>query len=56
MLTILYGVGLFIIIVLALVTAIIIAKSFMVNSGDVTIGINGDADNAKKYWEKACFA
>jgi Na+-transporting NADH:ubiquinone oxidoreductase subunit F len=48
MLTILYGVGLFIIIVLALVTAIIIAKSFMVNSGDVTIGINGDADKAIK--------
>ncbi|MBQ4487997.1 MAG: NADH:ubiquinone reductase (Na(+)-transporting) subunit F [Ruminobacter sp.] len=46
--TILYGVGLFIIIVLALVTAIIIAKSFMVNSGDVTIGINGDADKAIK--------
>ena len=48
MLTILYGVGLFIIIVLALVTAIIIAKSFMVNSGDVTICINVDADKAIK--------
>ncbi len=46
MLTVLYGVSLFIIIVMALVSAIVVAKHFMVNSGDVTIGINGDPDKA----------
>ncbi|MBQ3774781.1 MAG: NADH:ubiquinone reductase (Na(+)-transporting) subunit F [Ruminobacter sp.] len=48
MLTVLYGVGLFILIVLLLVSAIIVAKHFMVNSGDVTIGINGDPEKAIK--------
>ena len=48
MLTVLYGVGLFILIVLLLVSAIIVAKHFMVKSGDVTIGINGDPEKAIK--------
>ncbi|MBO6009529.1 MAG: NADH:ubiquinone reductase (Na(+)-transporting) subunit F [Ruminobacter sp.] len=46
--TVLYGVGLFILIVLGLVLAILVAKHFMVNSGDVTIGINGDPEKAIK--------
>ena len=48
MITVLYGVGLFILIVLGLVLAILVAKHFMVNSGDVTIGINGDPEKAIK--------
>lgn len=48
MLTILWGVGLFIAIVILLVCAILVAKHFMVNSGDVTIGINGDPEKGIK--------
>ena len=46
--TIIWGVALFIAIVIVLVTLILIAKRFMVNSGDVTIGINGDPEKAIK--------
>jgi Na+-transporting NADH:ubiquinone oxidoreductase subunit F len=46
--TIIWGVALFIAIVIVLVTLILIAKHFMVNSGDVTIGINGDPEKAIK--------
>jgi Na+-transporting NADH:ubiquinone oxidoreductase subunit F len=42
------GVALFLAIVLVLVVAILVAKHFMVNSGDVTIGINSDPDKAIK--------
>lgn len=40
--TIVYGVGMFTAIVLALVLIIIYARSLLVNSGDVTIEINGE--------------
>lgn len=46
--TIIWGVALFIAIVIVLVTLILIAKHFMVNSGDVTIGINGDPEKSIK--------
>lgn len=46
--TIIWGVALFIAIVIVLVTLILIAKRFMVNSGDVTIGINGDPEKSIK--------
>ncbi|WP_133407801.1 NADH:ubiquinone reductase (Na(+)-transporting) subunit F [Parashewanella tropica] len=42
------GVGMFTLIVLALVLVILFAKSKLVASGDITIGINGDADKAIK--------
>lgn len=45
---IIWGVGLFIGIVLVLVAAILVARAFMVNSGDVNIGINGDPEKAIK--------
>lgn len=45
---IIWGVGLFIGIVLVLVAAILVARAFMVNSGDVNIGINGDPKKAIK--------
>lgn len=45
---IIWGVGLFIGIVLVLVAAILVARHFMVNSGDVNIGINGDPEKAIK--------
>ncbi len=45
---IVWGVGLFIAIVLLLVIAILVARRFMVNSGDVNIGINGDPEKAIK--------
>ena len=44
--TILLGVAFFIGIIMILVVFILIAKRIMVNSGDVTIGINNDADKA----------
>ncbi len=44
--TILLGVAFFIGIIMILVVVILIAKRIMVNSGDVTIGINNDADKA----------
>ncbi len=44
--TIVYGLVFFIAIVFILVIAILIAKHFMVNSGDVKIGINGDPEKA----------
>ena len=40
--TIVYGVGMFTAIVLALVFIIIYARSLLVNSGDVNIEINGE--------------
>ena len=43
-----YGVAFFAVIVLILVIAILIAKHFMVNSGDVTIGVNGDPEKSLK--------
>ena len=42
------GVGVFIAIVVILVLIIIGAKSKLVASGDIIIGINGDADKAIK--------
>ena len=41
---ILLGVGMFTLVVLALVTIILLAKSKLVNSGDVTIKVNGERD------------
>ena len=46
MLEVYLGVGMFIAIVVMLVLIIIAAKSKLVPSGDITIGINGDADKA----------
>jgi Na+-transporting NADH:ubiquinone oxidoreductase subunit F len=48
MVIILWGVLSFILIVVALVILILIAKHFMVNSGDVSIDINGDPEKAIK--------
>ncbi len=45
MLTIISGVVAFVAIILALVLVLLFAKSKLVASGDVQIGINGDADN-----------
>ena len=42
------GVGMFTLVVLALVVIILAAKSKLVASGDVTIGINGDPSKAIK--------
>jgi Na+-transporting NADH:ubiquinone oxidoreductase subunit F len=46
MLEVYLGVGMFTAIVLVLVLVILFAKSKLVASGDITIGINGDADKA----------
>ncbi|WP_445947381.1 2Fe-2S iron-sulfur cluster-binding protein, partial [Shewanella sp.] len=48
MLEVYLGVGMFTAIVLVLVLVILFAKSKLVASGDITIGINGDADKAIK--------
>ena len=40
--TILYGVLMFVVIIAVLVTVIVVAKKFLVSSGDITIGINDD--------------
>ncbi len=42
MFTIVSGVVMFVILVAVLVALILIAKRFLVNSGDITIGVNGD--------------
>ncbi|MEM1432853.1 MAG: NADH:ubiquinone reductase (Na(+)-transporting) subunit F [Pseudomonadota bacterium] len=44
--TILLGVGMFTVMVLALVAVILIARQYLVSSGNVTIGINGDPGKA----------
>ncbi|MDE6371051.1 MAG: 2Fe-2S iron-sulfur cluster binding domain-containing protein, partial [Duncaniella sp.] len=44
MLTIITGVCIFLIITLALVVILLIAKKYLVHSGQVNININGDTD------------
>ena len=46
--TIIAGVAMFVAIVVILVTLILVARKFLVQSGDITIGVNGDADKAMK--------
>ena len=48
MLEVYLGVGMFTAIVVLLVLVIIAAKSKLVASGDIIIGVNGDADKAIK--------
>ena len=46
MLTIIYGIVGFTVVILALVAILMVARSQLVATGDVTIGINGDPENA----------
>ena len=48
MFTIVSGVLMFVAIVVVLVALILVARKFLVQSGDITIGVNGDPEKAMK--------